>query len=143
MCDVDTSIVDVRTSENDVLFSNGIVLFGIFSSIKPCQVHHFSTSVRKVGNDTLLTCTHLKSLETQDVPFYLYKWHVTRQFTDAVQAASVYVLIGEVLQQVAICYNAQFLVEHLLALRAYPWQVLYVLLQYVSHPISTLAIFRS
>ena len=46
---------------------------------------------------------------------------------DVIETTSVYMLIGEILQQVTKVFNAQLLTEHLLPVRTYTWQVLDVL----------------
>ena len=84
MSHVDAPVIDVGTSENNVFLSNSIALFGIFAAIEPRQIHDFSASVRKVGNNTFLTGTYLKGLETEDMSFHLDKRHVAIQFADAV-----------------------------------------------------------
>ena len=143
MGDVDTSVIDVRTSEDDILLANSIALLRIFAPVKPGEVHDLATSVCKVCHYTFLAGTHLEGFETQDVSLDLHKRHVAIQFADAVETTSIHMLIRVILQQVAIRQNAQLFVEHLLPRGANTWQELYVLLQQWRHPISTSAILRS
>ena len=140
---VDATVIDVRSSEDDILLADGVVLLGILAAVKPREVHHLAGVVGKVSHDALLAGTHLEGLETEDMSFHLYERHVARQFADAVEAAAVNVLIGIILQQVAIAADAQLLVEQLLARRANPREVLYVLLQDIVHDNNTSAILRS
>ena len=84
MGDVDASVKDVRTSEDDIFLADGVVLFRVFAAIKPSEVHDLAAPVSKVGHHTLLAGTHLKRLEAQDAAFDLYKRHVAIQFADAV-----------------------------------------------------------
>ena len=140
---IDASVVDVGTSEDDIFFADGVALLGIFPSVEPRQVHHLSGTIGKVRHDAFLAGTHLEGLETQDVALHLYEGHVAIEFADAVQPAAVDVFVRIILQQVAKGVDVQFFAEHLPPVRTNPRQVLYVLLQYRSHPISTSAIFRS
>ena len=140
---VDASVIDIRSSEDNIFLADGVALLGIFPSIEPREVHHLARTVREVGYYSFFSGTHLEGLETENVPFHLYKGHVARQFTDGIEPTAIHMLIRIVLQQVAIRHDAQFLTEHLLARRPNAWQVLYVLLQDVVHPIRTSAIFKS
>ena len=82
-----------------------------------------------MGYDALFACTHLKGLETQDVPFHLYERHIAVQFADAVQTAPIHMLIRIVFQQVAKRVDAQFFTKHLASVGTYARQVLDVLLE--------------
>ena len=83
--DIDASVVDVRSSEDNILRTYFILLLGIFAAIEPCQVHHLPAAVREVSHHAFLAGTHLERLETQDVAFHLYERHVACQFADAVE----------------------------------------------------------
>ena len=100
-----------------------------------------------MGYHSLLAGTHLEGLKAQDTTFHLHIWHVSCQFLDTVESAAINMTIGKKLQQVTDCRDAQFLTEHLLSVRSYTGQVLYVLLQDVGHGLGylskTSAIFRS
>ena len=113
MVDVDASVIDVRTSEDDILLAYSVVLLGIFPPIKPREVHNFSCAIRKVCNNTLFAGTHLEGLETEDMSFNLYKWHVAIQFADAVKTTAIHMFIRKILQQLTIRHDAQFFAEHL------------------------------
>ena len=78
------SVIDVGTTEDDVFLADSVVLFGIFPTIEPCQVHHFATAVGKMGHHTFLACTHLERFKAEDAALDLHKRHVARQFWDAV-----------------------------------------------------------
>ena len=130
---IDASVVDVGTSEDDILFADGVALLSIFASVEPRQVHHFSRAVRKVCNDAFLAGTHLEGLKTQDMAFYLYEWHVAIEFAYAVESAAVYVFVRIILQQVAKGMDVQLFAEHLPPVGTNPRQVLYVLLQNTVH----------
>ena len=82
--DVDASVVDVGTSEDDIFFADGVVLLGVFSSVEPRQVHHLACAIGKVRHDAFLAGTHLEGLETQDMALHLYEGHVAIELTDAV-----------------------------------------------------------
>ena len=140
---IDASVVDVGTSEDDIFFADGVVLLGVFSSVEPRQVHHLACAIGKVRHDAFFAGTHLEGLETQDMAFHLYEGHVAIQFAYAVEPAAVDVFVRIILQQVAKGMDVQLFAEHLPPVGTNPRQVLYVLLQNRSHPISTSAIFMS
>ena len=48
--DIDASVVDVRSSEDNILRTYFILLLGIFAAIEPCQVHHLPAAVREVSH---------------------------------------------------------------------------------------------
>ena len=141
--DVDAAVKDIRSSEDDILRPNLITLFGIFPPVEPGEVHHLPAAVGKMSDHPFLAGTHLERLETEDMSLHLYERHVACEFPDVIETAAVHMLIGIILQQVTKSLDAQLVVEHLLPVRTYAWQVLYVLLQYIRHPIKTSAIFRS
>ena len=96
-----------------------------------------------MGYDTLFAGTYLKGFETEDMSLHLYERHVAVQFADTVQAAPIYMFVGEILQQVAKRVDAQFVAEHLTPVGTHARQVLDVLLEQGNHAVSTSAIFKS
>ena len=120
-------VEDGGLAEHDVVGSHLIFFNGTLAIVEPHQVHDASAAVGEVCHHALLAAAHLEGLETQYASLHLHEGHVARQFADGVEPAAVDVLVGVVFQQVAVCGDAQFLAEHLLALGAYARQVLDVL----------------
>ena len=104
-----------------------IILFGIFATIKPCQITDTST-ISKVGYYTFLSWSHGKGLETQNMSYHLNKWHIASKFVDGVYLRSVYIFVGIVFQQVAIAFDAKFVAQHLLAVGTHSWEVFDILI---------------
>src|SRR5574344_1145338 len=57
MCHIYPAVIYVRSSEDDILFTNLVVLFGIFAPVKPCEVHH-SRAVSEDRKSTRLNSSH-------------------------------------------------------------------------------------
>ena len=133
MGDVNASVKDVRSPEDNVFRTYFIALLGIFPTIEPCQVHHLPCTIGEMSHHPFFAGTHLEGLETEDMALHLYEGHVAVQFANVVEPASVNMFVGVILQQIAERLNAQFLAEHLFAIGADPRQILDVLLQYVNH----------
>ena len=133
MGDVNASVKDVRSSEDNVFRTYFIALLGIFPTIEPCQVHHLPCTIGEMSHHPFFAGTHLEGLETEDMTLHLYEGHVAVQFANVVEPASVNMFVGIILQQIAERLNAQFLAEHFFAIGADPRQILDVLLQYVNH----------
>ena len=98
----------------------------IFAAVKPREVTD-ARAVGKVSHDAFLTGAHGESLETQDLTDDLHERHFAREFVDGVDLRAVHIFVRIVFQQVTIGLDAKFVAQHLLAVRAYPWQVLDVL----------------
>jgi hypothetical protein len=62
-------------------------------------------------------------LETDELPANLHERHVGGQFRGAVEAASVYMLVGEIIQQVAPGLQTQFLLQQVGPLGTYTRQI--------------------
>ena len=100
-----------------------------------------------MGDHPFLAWAHGIGLETEDMSYHLNERHIARQLVDGVNLRAVDILIGIVLQQVAIGADAQLVAEHLLPTRAYAGKVLDILVEdthaVVEGRISASAICRS
>ena len=141
MGDVDAVVEDGRFTEDHVSHPRLVVLLGVFAALEPHEVGN-ARAVSEMGDDTFLARTHLEGFETQDMSHDLHEGHIPRQFVDGVYFRTVDILIGIVLEQVAIGVDAELVAQNLLPVGTHPRQVLYVLFEDV-HQISTSAIFRS
>ena len=128
MGEVDTVVEDGRFAEDHVFRAYPIGLFGVFSTIKPSEVAD-SRTIREMGDDTLFARTHGETLETEDMSHDLHIGHVASQFMDGVDLRTVHIFIRIVFEQVAIGFDAKFVAQHLLAIRANPRQELDVLIE--------------
>ena len=115
-------------AENDELAPHGIGLVDILSPPEPHQVYH-PVSIGKVGHHALSPGTHTVLVETQDLTLYLHKGHVGRHLAYQVDAAAVYVLVGEVLQQSTPRRYVQLVAQYISLLGPHARQVHDVLVQ--------------
>ena len=84
-----------------------------------------------MGHDTLFTRAHLEGLETENMTHDLHEGHVASQFVDGVNLRAIDMLVGVVLQQVAIGKDTKLLAQYLFPVWSHPWEKLYVLIENV------------
>ncbi len=120
--------------EYDIFFMAVIVGSHHFCSVKPYEVT-YSRAVAEMSRHNSLSVPGRCLLETEDMPFHLYKGHVRCQFVYSVYLAAVNIFIWVMLNKVTVGYDAQFLVQDVLAARTYTLEILYVLVQDAIHVI--------
>ena len=113
-------------AKDQILRTDLVVLLGVFAAIKPSEICDGST-VRKVSHNPLLSRSHGEGLETEYFSDDLYERHIPRQFVNSINLRTVHILIRIVLQQITIGLNAEFVAQHLLAVRPHAWQVFDIL----------------
>ena len=126
MRELETSAIHRRTSEDYIILVDLIRLVDILRSGEPHKVYH-TTTICKMGNNTLLACRHLKLLKRQYLATYLYKRHIACQFVYGINATSIHIFIWIVLEQIGPCAHVELAVEYLLTLRSDARQKHYVL----------------
>ena len=82
-----------------------------------------------MGDDALLTGPHRKGFKAEDVSHDLHVRHFARQLVDSVDLRTVHIFIWIVFEQVTVCLDAEFVAQHLLAVRAYARQEFDVLIE--------------
>ena len=87
-----------RFSKHNVFGMYFIASYQVFNSLKPHQVNH-SGSVRKVCNQTPLPPL-TQCFETQYFTFQLDIGHISIYLMDIIQATSIHIFIGEIIEQV-------------------------------------------
>ena len=126
MGEVDAVVEHRGLAKDEILDTDLIGLLGIFAAIEPREVADART-IGEMSHHTFLAWSHGEGLEAQDLSHHLHERHITRQFVDGIDLRTVNVFIGIVFQQVAIALNAEFIAQHLLAIRAYTRQVFNIL----------------
>ena len=121
MCNIDTTIKDIRPAEDYIVCTHLVSFLYIADAVEPNQIHQH-IAIRKVGNQMFFparTCF----LETQNLTFHLHKRHIRRQLIYHVEPATVYMLIGEIIEQVVPRVDIQLLTQHLGSVRPYARQI--------------------
>ena len=96
----------------------------IFDALEPNQIHH-TRSIGKMSDQTPLAAFSYR-FKTQNLPFQLDIGHVSVYFMDIIKTATVYIFIGEIIQQIMQGKDIQLLVQHCRPLGADTLQILYV-----------------
>ena len=126
MGEVDAVVEDGGLTKDHIFRADSIGLLGVFASVEPREVAD-GRAVGEMGDDALLTGSHRKGLEAEDMTHHLHVGHIARQFVDGVDLRAVNVFVGIVFEQVTIGLDAEFAAQHLLAVGAYARQELDVL----------------
>ena len=93
----------------------------VLLGIEPHAIHP-SVAIGKMPYEAFLSA-FANLFETDELSTYLHEWHVGCQFRGVVEAASVYVLVGEIVQQVTPGLQTQFLLQEFGSLGADTRQV--------------------
>ena len=115
-----TIVEDAWFTKDKIVGTYFIVLLGVFTTIKPNQIHD-ACAIREMSHYALLARPHLESLETQDMSYHLHERHVASQLAYTINLRTIYVFIRVILEQVAVGLDAQFLTERLPAIGTYAW----------------------
>ena len=124
------SAIDGGFAEDDVFGVHLIEVLRFFRQ-KPNQVAD-AGAVGEMADDTDFPWSHGKLLKAQDAAFNLHECF-RGEFVDGIEFGTVHMLIGIVLQQVAIGLDAQFPLQHFLPLGTYARQEFDVLFEDVIH----------
>ena len=118
---VNASAKDSRFSEYDVFYPGLYLSHNELQTLKPNGIH-YSCAVRKMANQPTLA-SFAKGLETQELSTQLNIRHITIYLSDGINAATVYILIREIIQQVLKGNDIKFLSQQRSALRTYSGQI--------------------
>ena len=131
MSNIDSSVEHGRFTEYNVFFMSLVSTHQVFDALKPYQIDH-TRSIREVCHQPALTA-FTQRFETKNLAFQLNVRHIAVYLMHVIKTASIYIFIGEIIQEVVQGKDVQFLIQHSSPLRTNPLQVFYVACGQVEH----------
>ena len=103
-----SSVIQGRPSKDNIVSIYAVVLIDILRALEPNKVYN-AVSVGEMGNDAFASSACIIFFKAEDSSFDLYERHVRTQLVYGIDAASVYVFIRVVFEQVTVRLDMKFL----------------------------------